>query len=131
MRKGATRVATAVTLSRIAGLIRERIFAQYLGTSAAADAFGAAFRIPMMLEHVLGDRVFSSAFIPRYSQLLAAGAAARGARLARAVAAIHALIVTAIVAAGVSVARPLVATRQTQNEQHPHESSVARRKAPW
>lgn len=108
MRKGATRVALAVSLSRIAGLIRERIFAQYLGTSAAADAFGAAFRIPMALEHVLGDRVFSSAFIPRYSRLLAADAAAQGARLARTVAAIHALIVTGIVSAGVLLAPQLV-----------------------
>lgn len=109
MRKGATRVGTAVALSRVAGLVRERIFAQYLGTSAAADAFGAAFRIPMMLEHVLGERAFSSAFIPRYSRLIAAGADARAARLARVVAAIHVLIVTAVVALGVLIAPLLVA----------------------
>jgi putative peptidoglycan lipid II flippase len=109
MRKGATRVVTAVSLSRLAGLIRERIFAQYLGTSAAADAFGAAFRIPMLLEQVLGDRVFSSAFIPRYSRLLAEGAGAQAARLARTVAAIHVLIVSGIVVAGVLLAPLLVA----------------------
>ena len=109
MRKGATRVVTAVSLSRLAGLIRERIFAQYLGTSAAADAFGAAFRITMLLEQVLGDRVFSSAFIPRYSRLLAEGAGARAARLARAVASIHVLILTVIALAGVLLAPQLVA----------------------
>jgi len=109
MRKGATRVVTAVSLSRLAGLIRERIFAQYLGTSAAADAFGAAFRITMLLEQILGDRVFSSAFIPRYSRLLAEGAGAQAARLARAVAAIHVLIVTGIVVAGVLLSPLLVA----------------------
>ena len=52
MRRGATRVVAAVSLSRLAGLIRERIVAQYLGTSAAADAFGAAFRITMLLEQI-------------------------------------------------------------------------------
>jgi putative peptidoglycan lipid II flippase len=54
-------VVVAVSLSRLAGLVRERLFAQYLGTSAAADAFGAAFRIPLLLEGVLGDRMLSSA----------------------------------------------------------------------
>jgi putative peptidoglycan lipid II flippase len=108
MRKGATHVVLAVSLSRIAGLIRERVFAQYLGTSDAADAYGAAFRIPALLQSVLGDRVFSSAFIPRYSRLLAQESGPEAARLARVVASIHALIVTGIVAAGVLLAPLLV-----------------------
>lgn len=108
MRKGAARVALAVSLSRVAGLIRERIFAQYLGTSDAADAYGAAFRIPTLLESLLGERIFSSAFIPKYSRLLAEGSGAEATRLARAVAAIHALVVTVIVAAGVTLAPILV-----------------------
>ncbi len=108
MRKGATRVATAVSLSRVAGLIRERIFAQYLGTSDAADAFGAAFRIPTLLQAILGDRVFSSAFIPRYSRLLAGKSPGEAARLAWAVASIHSLLVAVVVLAGVLSAPLLV-----------------------
>ena len=107
-RTGATRVVLAVSLSRLAGLIRERVFAHYLGTSAAADAFGAAFRIPALLEGVLGDNVMSSAFIPRHSRLLAAGSRAEASRLARAVASFHVLIVTGIVLAGVLLAPLLV-----------------------
>src|SRR5580700_9198731 len=43
-------VAAGILLSRIAGLIRESIFAHYLGNSAAADAFKAGFRIPNILQ---------------------------------------------------------------------------------
>jgi putative peptidoglycan lipid II flippase len=109
MRRGATHVALAVSLSRVAGLIRERIFAQYLGTSDAADAFGAALRIPMLMDSVFGDRVMSSAFIPRYSRLLAAGPRGESTRLAWAVASIQALLVAVVVLAGVVLAPVLVA----------------------
>ena len=109
MRRGATQVALAVSLSRIAGLIRERIFAQYLGTSDAADAYGAALRIPMLMDSVFGDRVMSSAFIPRYSRLLAEGSRAESTRLAWAVASIQSLMVAAVVLAGVLLAPHLVA----------------------
>ncbi|MEZ4416735.1 MAG: murein biosynthesis integral membrane protein MurJ [Gemmatimonadota bacterium] len=108
MRRGASHVTVAVSLSRVAGLVRERFFAHYLGTSDAADAFGAAFRIPTLMESVLGERVFSSAFIPRYSRLLAEGAQEEARRLAWVVGSIHALIVTALVVAGVLSAPLLV-----------------------
>src|SRR5262249_44627493 len=36
-------VATGILLSRIAGLVRQRVLAHYLGLSDAADAFTAAF----------------------------------------------------------------------------------------
>jgi putative peptidoglycan lipid II flippase len=109
MRRGATHVALAVSLSRVAGLIRERIIAQYLGTSAAADAFGAAMRIPTLMDSLFGERVISSAFIPRYSRLLAGGPRGESTRLAWAVASIQALLVAALVLAGELLAPGLVA----------------------
>src|ERR1700730_8599343 len=38
-------VGAGILISRIVGLIRQRIFAYYFGSSGAADAFNAAFRI--------------------------------------------------------------------------------------
>ena len=57
-------VAAGIFLSRIAGLIRERAFAHYLGNSDAADAFKAAFRIPNFLQNLFGEGVLSASFIP-------------------------------------------------------------------
>src|SRR6266404_3862133 len=64
-------VAAGILLSRIAGLIRERVFAHYLGSSSAADAFKAALKIPNFLQNLFGEGVLSASFIPVYAKLLA------------------------------------------------------------
>src|SRR5208283_1725158 len=64
-------VAAGIFLSRIAGLIRDRVFAHYFGNSDAADAFRAAFRIPNLLQNLFGEGVLSASFIPVYARLLA------------------------------------------------------------
>ncbi len=66
-------VAAGILLSRIAGLVRESIFAHYLGNSGAADAFKAGFRIPNILQNLFGEGVLSASFIPVYSRLLSEG----------------------------------------------------------
>src|SRR5881398_3677137 len=68
---GAVAVGAGIFLSRIAGLVRERAIAHYLGLSAAVDAFRAALRIPNMLQNLLGEGVLSASFIPVYARLLA------------------------------------------------------------
>lgn len=78
-------VAAGILLSRIAGLIRERIFAQYFGTSLAADAFKAALRGPNVLQNLLGEGTLSASFIPVYSELLAEGKKEEAGRVAGAV----------------------------------------------
>ncbi len=62
-------VAAGIFLSRIFGLVRQRVFAHYLGTSDAADAFTAAFRIPNILQNLFGEGVLSASFIPVYAGL--------------------------------------------------------------
>ena len=81
-------VAAGILLSRIAGLIRESIFAHYLGNSAAADAFKAGFRIPNILQNMFGEGVLSASFIPVYSRLLSEGNEAAADLVAWAVGAI-------------------------------------------
>ena len=66
-------VASGILLSRIAGLVRESVFAHYLGNSDAADAFKAGFRIPNILQNLFGEGVLSASFIPVYSKLLGEG----------------------------------------------------------
>jgi putative peptidoglycan lipid II flippase len=69
--KGALLVGAGILLSRIVGVIRQRVFAYFLGTSAAMDAFSAAFRIPNFLQNVFGEGALSASFIPVYAKLLA------------------------------------------------------------
>ena len=66
-------IALGILLSRIFGLVRQRIFGHYFGTSDAADAFNAAARIPNFLQNLFGEGVLSASFIPVYAGLLARG----------------------------------------------------------
>lgn len=105
---GAGLVASGILLSRIAGVIRESVFAHYLGNSGAADAFKAGFRISNILQNLLGEGVLSASFIPVYSRLLGEGEEEMADLLAWGVGAILALIGSVLVVVGISAAPYLI-----------------------
>src|SRR2546430_12705254 len=100
-------VALGILLSRITGLVRQRVFAHYFGLTAAADAFTAAFRIPNVLNNLFGEGALSASFIPVYASLLAKGEEKAANRVAGAVFSLTALFVSVIVLIGV-LATPLL-----------------------
>ena len=55
-------------LSRVTGLVRDIVFAQFLGSGALADAFFVAFRIPNFFRRIFGEGALSVAFVPVYSE---------------------------------------------------------------
>jgi putative peptidoglycan lipid II flippase len=101
-------VASGIFLSRVAGLIRDRVFAHYFGNSDAADVFKAAFRIPNFLQNLFGEGVLSASFIPVYAQLLARGDKEEARKTAGAVAALLCLSTSVIVLLGVLTAPWLI-----------------------
>jgi putative peptidoglycan lipid II flippase len=105
---GAVAVAAGIFLSRIAGLVRERVFAHYLGTSPAAAAFRTAMRIPNLLQNLLGEGVLSASFIPVYSRLIAEGRTVEASKVARVIGSVLALVASAIALLGVVAAGPIV-----------------------
>src|SRR5580698_3126265 len=107
-RGGALAVGAGIFLSRVAGLVRERAIAHYLGISGAAGAFRAALRIPNLLQNLLGEGVLSASFIPVYARLCAEGRTEDASRVARAVGTLLAVVASALALGGVLAARPLV-----------------------
>ena len=101
-------VGAGIFLSRIAGLIRNKVFAYYFGSSLAADALNAAIRIPNFLQNLFGEGVLSASFIPAYSGLLAQQKKEEADKLAGVVAATLALMSAIVVLAGVMLAPALV-----------------------
>ena len=99
-------VASGILLSRIIGLVRQRIFSRYFGLSDAADAFNSAFRIPNFLQNLFGEGVLSASFIPVYARLLAEGDEEEAGRVAGAIASILSLTASMLVLIGV-LATPL------------------------
>ena len=105
---GAVLVAAGILLSRLAGLVRLRVFAHYFGLqSDAADAFNAAFRIPNFLQNLFGEGALSASFIPVYASLIRRGRKDEADRVAGAVGAILALVVAVLVLVGL-VTTPLL-----------------------
>jgi putative peptidoglycan lipid II flippase len=107
-RRFAFLVAAGIFLSRVAGLIRERVFAHYFGNSDAADVFKAAFRIPNFLQNMFGEGVLSASFIPVYASLLARGDKEEARKTAGAVAALLTLSTSILVLLGVLTAPWLI-----------------------
>jgi putative peptidoglycan lipid II flippase len=101
-------VAAGILVSRIAGLVRQRVFGYYFGLSDAADAFNAAFRIPNFLQNLFGEGVLSASFIPVYARLLAEGDEEESGRVAGAVGAVLSLATSVLVVAGVMAAPYLI-----------------------
>ena len=98
---GAHLVAAGIFLSRIAGLIRQRVFAHYFGSSDAGDAFYSALKIPNFLQNLFGEGVLSASFIPVYSSLLGRGEKDEAEKVARVIGSVLALVTSILVLVGI------------------------------
>src|SRR5689334_10851542 len=102
-------VGAGILLSRIAGLVRQRVLGHYLGISDAADAYAAAIRIPNFLQNLLGEGVLSASFIPVYAGLRAKGDLEHARRVAGAVAGLLTVVTGALALIGVAATPWLLA----------------------
>jgi putative peptidoglycan lipid II flippase len=107
-RAAALAVGAGILMSRIAGLVRERVFAHYLGNSDAAGAFKAALRIPNLLQNLFGEGVLSASFIPVYARLIEEKREEEAARVAGVVASLLALAVAVLVLLGTAGTRYII-----------------------
>ncbi len=68
VKKHAFIASLAVSGSRVAGLVREVVFAFFFGAHPAFDAFTAAFRIPNLLRDLCAEGALSNAFVTVFSK---------------------------------------------------------------
>ncbi|WP_028240867.1 murein biosynthesis integral membrane protein MurJ [Stutzerimonas azotifigens] len=61
-------VSVMTLLSRVLGMIRDMVVANYFGSGAAADAFFIAFKIPNFLRRLFAEGAFAQAFVPVLSE---------------------------------------------------------------
>ena len=94
-------------LSRILGLIRDLVFARFLGAGLGMDVFVVAFQIPNFLRRLFGEGAFAQAFVPVFSAYHAERAPADVQELANRVAGTLGLILLGLTVVGV-VGAPLL-----------------------
>jgi putative peptidoglycan lipid II flippase len=104
---GAAHVALGILVSRLFGIVRQMLTAKYLGASAEADAFWAAFKVTNFLQNLFGEGALSASFIPVYSGLVKEDPEEAG-RVAGAVGALLGLIVAVIVLIGIIATPALI-----------------------
>lgn len=57
--------------SRVLGLVRDSLFARFVGAGFASDAFLIAFRLPNMFRALFAEGAFTAAFIPMFNRKVA------------------------------------------------------------
>lgn len=101
-------VGAGILASRIAGLVRQRVLAHFLGLGDFADALYTASRIPNFLQNLFGEGALSASFIPAYARMLGEERDEDAKRLAGAILALLALVVAIVVLAGELLAPTVV-----------------------
>ncbi len=66
-------VSVMTMISRVLGLVRDVVFAIFIGAAGGADAFFVAFKIPNFLRRLFAEGAFAQAFVPVLSELRAKG----------------------------------------------------------
>src|SRR5579863_10693915 len=68
MLKSSGAMAIATLTSRILGMVREIVYARFMGDSWVAGAFQFAFTIPNLFRRLLGEGALTAAFIPIFKE---------------------------------------------------------------
>ena len=66
MLKASGAMAGATLTSRVLGMVREMVYAWFMGSGWVANAFAMAFMIPNLFRRLLGEGALTAAFIPAF-----------------------------------------------------------------
>lgn len=82
---GAAILAVASFASRLIGLVRDNLFAQYFGASEILDVYHAAFKVPDFIFNIIVLGALSASFVPVFIERRTQAGQAEANRLASAV----------------------------------------------
>src|SRR3974390_1559485 len=68
MLKSSGAMAAAPLTSRVLGMVREMVYAAFMGNGWVASAFTLAFQVPNLFRRLLGEGALTAAFIPIFKR---------------------------------------------------------------
>src|SRR2546426_3248705 len=68
MLKSSGAMAAATMTSRVLGMVREMVYAAFMGNGWVASAFQLAYQVPNLFRRLLGEGALTAAFIPIFKQ---------------------------------------------------------------
>jgi len=102
-------VGLMTLISRLTGVINQRILAHFLGLGGAADAFMVAYRLPNMLRRFTAEGTMTAAFLPTLSEVETREGAAAGQEFMARFMGTLGLVLLALCALGVIFMTPISA----------------------
>src|SRR5262249_53812748 len=116
MLKSSGAMAAATLTSRVLGMVREMVYASFMGNTWVASAFVMAFQVPNLFRRLLGEGALTAAFIPIFKQKEVQDGEKEMWRAANAV--ISGLVaaaaaVTVLVVVGITIALPAIRKEET------------------
>jgi putative peptidoglycan lipid II flippase len=118
-------------LSRIAGLARDVVIGSIFGSTAAADAFFVAFRIPNLLRRFVAEGAMNVAFVPVLTEILASRGATEAVRAARALLTATVISLGLLTALGIAFAPLWVSLLAPGFAAEPGQIELATRLTRW
>src|SRR3954449_9098951 len=98
----------ATGLSRLVGLVREVVAANYFGVSAAMSAFTIAFQVPNLMRALFADSALQGAFVPVFTELLEKGERKEAFRVASSLFLLIAIVLGAFTLVFILFADPIM-----------------------
>ncbi len=116
MLKSSGAMGAATLTSRVLGLVREIVYARFMGDGWVAGAFMLAFTVPNLFRRLLGEGALTAAFIPIFKEKERVAGDAEMWRAANAV--ISGLFIGAgvVIALGILVTSVIVAVGQAEGQ---------------
>ena len=99
----------AVLLSRVLGLVRDRVIAAKFGQGFETDAYNAAFTVPDLISYVIAGGAISSAVVPVFTEYVKADKTREAWRIFSVVAIVVTWVISGLIVLGEIFAYPLVA----------------------
>jgi putative peptidoglycan lipid II flippase len=109
MLKSSGAMAAATLTSRLLGMVREMVYASFMGAGWVAAAFQVAFAIPNLFRRLLGEGALTAAFIPIFKEKERQAAPAEMWRAANAVLSGLVIAATVLIGLGLLVVSGLLA----------------------
>jgi putative peptidoglycan lipid II flippase len=109
MLKSSGAMAFATLTSRLLGMVREMVYASFMGAGWVAAAFQVAFAVPNLFRRLLGEGALTAAFIPIFKDKERNAGEAEMWRAANAVISGLVIAATAIIGLGLAVISILLA----------------------
>ena len=101
-------IGLATFSSRILGLVRDVLFANYFGAGPAMSAFNVAARVPSLLRDLFAEGAMSAAFVPTFTRYMTTHGKDAAWRLGSQVLNALVLVTSILVILGVIFAEPFI-----------------------